>query len=214
MGWNAVAQEAEDSVAEGAVSGVALVMCNGLMHRAPQSLNRVEMRTIGWDEVKNDAAPRLIKPLPHHLGVVIAGVVEEDMDQTHRRVHCLEAGQQGDCADGVNGQHVDHPGLPGLKVDGAVDVEAVAAAGLLDGEIDLLGRPAADRADAMGRVDRISKKDCLVGVQRVQKRVVGGDEGHLLGRRQFTRDRLRLAVLQPQAVQQLDQTAPGLVAAR
>ena len=47
-----------------------------------------------------------------------------------------------------------------------MDVEAVAAAGLLDGEIDLLGRPAADRADAMGRVDRISKKDCLVGVQR------------------------------------------------
>lgn len=91
--------------------------------------------------------------------------------------------------------------MAGLKIDGAVDVETVAATGLLDGELDLLGRPASDRADIMGRVDCIDKEDRLVGVERVQQRLIGSDIGRLLGWRKLARDRLRLAVLQPQAVQ-------------
>ena len=116
------------------------------------------MRAVGGDEMQQDASAWLGEPFPYHLGVVIGGVVEKDVDQPHRRVHRLDAGQQGDGADDIDGQHVDHAGLAGLKIDGAVDVETVTAAGLLHGEFDFLRSPAADRADPMGRMHRVGEE--------------------------------------------------------
>jgi len=43
--------------------------------------------------------------------------------------------QQPDRRDGVDGFDLDHPGLPSLQIDGAVNVDALSPAGLLDGEL-------------------------------------------------------------------------------
>ena len=44
----------------------------------------------------------------------------------------------------VDGQDLDHPGLPGLQIDRAVNVDALTPARLLDREFLLARRPAAD----------------------------------------------------------------------
>ena len=75
---------------------------------------------------------------------------------------------------------VDHPGLPALEIDRAVNIDALAPARLFDRKLVLLGRPAADRPRRMSRMDRISEQHDLVIAQRIQNLVVVLDERLLL----------------------------------
>ena len=67
-----------------------------LVHDAPEPLNRVQMRAIGRDEMQLDPTIGDSEPLAHKLGVMIAGIVEEDMDARQRRALRLDGVHEGD----------------------------------------------------------------------------------------------------------------------
>src|SRR5450756_627614 len=92
-----------------------------------------------------DPAPRLSKPLLHELGMMIGRVVEKDMDEREQRIERLDRFQETDRRSGVDGQDFDHPGLPSLQIDRAVNVDALTPARLFDRE--LLRCPARNSTD-------------------------------------------------------------------
>ena len=61
-----------------------------------------------------------------------------------------------------------------------MDIEALSATGLLDSEIFLGRRPAADRPRRMRRMHSVHKHHGFVRAKRVEKILVGFDEGFLL----------------------------------
>src|SRR5450830_849926 len=83
---------------------------------------------------------------------MITRVVQENMDERQHRIERLDRLQQPDRRGGVDGQGLDHPGLPSLQVDRAVNVDALTPARLLDRELLLARRPAADGPRGMGRM--------------------------------------------------------------
>src|SRR4029077_9053962 len=105
-----------------------------------------------------DAATGPRPPLLPQLGVMIARIVEKDMDEHHQRIKCFDRFEQRDCRGGIDGLNVDHPGLPALEIDGAVNIDALAPARLFDRKLVVLGRPTADRPRRMRRMDRISEQ--------------------------------------------------------
>jgi hypothetical protein len=56
--------------------GIALVVRHRLVHHAPQPLDRVQMRAIGWDEVKLDPSAGLRQPILLKLGMMVTRVVQ------------------------------------------------------------------------------------------------------------------------------------------
>src|ERR1700739_3092339 len=109
------------------------------------------MGAVAWNEMQPDPAIGPLQPFLYQLGVMIAGVVEKDVDQHHQRIERFERFEQRDRRGSIDGLHVDHPGLSGFEVDRAMNIDAVAPAGLFDREVILFGRPAADRSRRMGR---------------------------------------------------------------
>src|SRR5471030_3504486 len=99
------------------------------------------MRTIGRDEMQLDPAARPGEPVLHQPGMMIARVVEKDMDEHEHRIERLDRFQQPDGRDGVDGYDLDHPGLAGREIDGAVNVDALTPARLLDRELLAARRP-------------------------------------------------------------------------
>ena len=51
------------------------------------------MGTVGRKEVQHDFAPGLRKPLLDDVGLVIAGVVDKDVDEAHRGMRALDLAQ-------------------------------------------------------------------------------------------------------------------------
>ena len=84
------------------------------------------------------------------------------MDERQQRIEPLNRLQQPDRRDGVDGFDLGHPGLPGLQIDGAVNVDALAAAGLFDGELLAGRRPAAGGPHGMGRMHCVDEQHGLV----------------------------------------------------
>src|SRR5450759_3700773 len=107
------------------------------------------MRAIGRDEVQLYSPPRLSEPFPHDLRVMIACVVEKDMDEDQHRIERLDRFQKPDRRGGVDGFDLDHSGLTDLEIDRAMAVDALAPTRLLDREI-LLARQPAGRAAWVG----------------------------------------------------------------
>ena len=60
-----------------------------------------------------DPAPGSRKPFLHQLGVMIARVVEKDMDERQHRIERRDQFQEPDRRDGVDSYDLDHPGLAG-----------------------------------------------------------------------------------------------------
>src|SRR5215470_15958444 len=88
-----------------------------------------------------DAATGSRQPLLHQLGVMIVRIVEKDMDEHHQRIKCFDRFEQRDRRGGIDGLNVDHPGLPALEIDRAVNIDALAPARLFDRKLVLRGRP-------------------------------------------------------------------------
>src|ERR1700675_1443140 len=107
------------------------------------------MRAIGRNEMQFDAATGPREPFLHELGVMIARVVEKDMDERQYRIERFDRFQESDRRGGVDGFDLDHPGLPGLEVDRAVNIDPLTPARLFDRELVLFRRPAADRPRRM-----------------------------------------------------------------
>src|SRR5450755_4618581 len=169
------------------------------------------MRAIGWDEVQLDASSRQGYPFPHELGVMITRVVQENMDERQHWIERLDRLQQPDRRGGVDGQGLDHPGLPGLQVDRAVNVDALTPARLLDRELLLARRPAADGPRGMGRMYGVRKQHGLVFAQGIQQLFVALNESLLLFFVELARDDIGFVIFEPQAMQQRDQSRPAFV---
>src|ERR1039458_3478614 len=90
------AQEPECRVSKLGAGRVAFVMRDVFVHDAPQALDRIEMRTIGRNEVQSDAAAWTFKPCAHEFGVMITRVVEKHMYERKHRIPCLDQFQQPD----------------------------------------------------------------------------------------------------------------------
>lgn len=58
-------------------------MGDPFVHDTPKPLNRVQMRGIRWQKVQLNLAIWAIQPWLKNLGMVIAGIVQIDMDYTH-----------------------------------------------------------------------------------------------------------------------------------
>ena len=80
------------------------------------------------------------------------------MDEREQRIERFDRLQQLDRRNCVDGFDFDHPGLSGLEIDGAVNVDALTPARLLNRELVLFGRPAADRPRRMGRMHRVGEQ--------------------------------------------------------
>src|ERR1035437_1426157 len=149
---------------------------------------------------------RLSQPFPHNPGVVIFRIVEKNMDERQHRIERLDRFEQPDRRGGVDGQRLNHPGLPGLQVDRAMDVDALASAGLLDRQVVLFGRPAADRLCGMGRMHSIREQHGLVVAQGIHQLFIARDESLLLFFVQLARDDGWLVIFELQTMQQRDQS--------
>ena len=106
---------------------------------------------------------------------------------------------------------LDHPGSTRFQVDCAVNIDALTSARLLDRELFLLGRPAADRPRRMGRMHGVREQHGFVVAQGIQEAIIACDEGLLLRFVELARDDVRLVIRQTQAVQQRDQSRAAFV---
>ena len=77
---NCLVKKGQDSHAELVEGFVVSIVGGVLMHEAPASLDRIEVRTIGRDEVQHALATFSLEPFTHALGMMVAGIVQVDMD--------------------------------------------------------------------------------------------------------------------------------------
>ncbi len=129
---NSSPKEAQDCRSELGEGFIASIIGDMFVHYAPASFDRIKMRTIGRDEVQPDPASRLPQPLTHQNRVVVGGVVKKDVDPFLSRIGGFDGDQQCDQAHRVNLRGLQHLRLPGLQIDRAMDVQALAPGGLLD----------------------------------------------------------------------------------
>src|SRR5665811_2044893 len=142
---------------------------------------------------------------------MITRVVQENMDERQHRIERLDRLQQPDRRGGVDGQGLDHSGLAGLQVDRAVNVDALTPARLLDRELLLARRPAADGPRGMGRMHGVRKQHGLVVAQGIQQLFVALNKSLLLFFVELARDDVRLVIFKTQAMQQCDQSRTAFI---
>ena len=151
------------------------------------------------------------KPVLHEFGVMIARIVEKDMDERQHRIEGFDRLQKPDRRDGVDGFDLDHPGLPGLQIDGAMNVDALTSARLFDRQLFRLGRPAADRPRRMGRMHGVREQNGFVVAQGIQELFMARDESLLLLFVELARNDARLVIRETQTMQQCDQSRAAFV---
>src|SRR5450759_436090 len=142
---------------------------------------------------------------------MIARVVEKDMDEGHQGRERLDRLQETDGRGGVDGQGLDHPSLAGLQIDRAVNVDALTPARLLDRELLLARRPAAGGPRCMGCMYRVRKQHGFVVRQGIQEIIVALNERLLLLFIELARNDTWLVILQPQTMQERDQSRAALI---
>jgi hypothetical protein len=169
------------------------------------------MRTIGWNEVQFDPAPGPREPLLQELGVMIARVVEKDMDERQHRIERFDLSQELDRRGGVDGFDLDHLGLPGFEVDRAVNIDPLTSARLFDRELLLFWRPTAGRPRRMGRMHSVCEQHGLVIAQGIPELFIALNESLLLLFVELARNDIRLVIFEPQAMQQRDQSRTAFV---
>ena len=86
-------EEFEDLAAELVEGLVIPVVSDVFVHQAPQAFDGIEMGTVGRKEVQHDFALSRRKPLFDDVGLVIAGVVDKDVDEAHRAMRAFDLAQ-------------------------------------------------------------------------------------------------------------------------
>src|SRR5580700_985583 len=104
---NLVAQERQNGVGKRMKITPGPVVSEMLVHDAPQPLYRVQMWTVAGNEVQLDPSAGLRKPLLDENGVVVARIVQEDVDQRHLRISRFDCFQQLDRRSRIDGFHLD-----------------------------------------------------------------------------------------------------------
>src|ERR1019366_8585033 len=165
----------------------------------------------GRDEMQLDPAPWPGEPFPHEFGMMIARVVEKDMDEHEHRIERLDRFQETDRRGGVDCQGLDHLGLAGLQIDRAVNVDALTPARLFNRELLLARRPAARWPRGMGWMHRVREHHGFVVRQGIQELIVALDECLLLLFLELARNDVRLEILEPQTMQKRDQSRAAFI---
>src|SRR6202030_4175595 len=86
-------QKGEDRRFEVGECLMTSVVGDMLVHQAPKPLDRIQMRAIGGNEVEVYPALRSCQPSLHQFGVVVAGIVQKQMDQPLAWIHRLDRDQ-------------------------------------------------------------------------------------------------------------------------
>ena len=144
---NCLVEEGEDRRAKLLEGFVVSIVGRVLMHEAPASFDRIEVRTIGRDEVQHALASLSLEPFTHASGMMVAGIVQVDMDPSFLGMcsfNRLEQGDQASCSDLGYFQHLC---LAGLQIDRAMNVERLATGGLFDRDRNTLRCPASGGVD-------------------------------------------------------------------
>lgn len=98
-------EEGEDRRAELVEGFVVSIVGCVLMHEAPASLDRIEVRTIGRDEVQHALASLSLEPVTHAPGMMVAGIVQVDMDPSFLGMCIFDRLEQGDQASCIVRRH-------------------------------------------------------------------------------------------------------------
>jgi hypothetical protein len=120
------------------------------MHQSPEPFDWVEVRAVGRDEVQFDAASWPCEPFLHQSGVMVAGIIEKQMNEPLAGMHVLNGNQQPDGALRIDSQGFQHCDPPGLQIDGAVNVQIVSARSLLKSDFGVARPPASNGASFVG----------------------------------------------------------------
>ena len=131
---NCLVEEGQDRRAELLEGFVVSIVGRVLMHEAPASLDRIEVRTIGWDEVQHALASSSLEPVAHAPGMMVAGIVQVDMDPSFLGMCNFDRLEQGDQASCIDLGHFQHLCLARLQIDRAMNVEGLATGCLFDGD--------------------------------------------------------------------------------
>jgi hypothetical protein len=158
-----------------------------------------------------DPAPWPGEPFLHQLGMMIARVIEKDMDEHEHRIERLDRFQKLDRRGGVDGQGLDHLGLAGLQIDCAVNVDALTPARLLDRELLLARRPAANGPRGVSWMGGVREQHGLIAGQGIQQLIVALDERLLLRFVELARDDFRIVIFEPKTMQERDQSRAAFV---
>src|SRR4051812_17342696 len=94
-------------------------------YQSPETLDRVQMRAVDRHEMEPDPPAWHGQPILNRPGVMVADIVRKHLDDPHRRVQGLDRDQEGNRAQGVDRQHLDHAGPAGFQIDRAVTVQAI-----------------------------------------------------------------------------------------
>jgi hypothetical protein len=100
---------------------------SGSVPREQRPAMKALLRAVARREIDMVAAWAVDRRQPslNQFRVMVSGIVQEDVDKPHARIHRLDRHQQQDRAQGIHRQHIFHDGLAGLKIDCTMDVEAV-----------------------------------------------------------------------------------------
>ena len=203
-------EECEDRFGELAEVRMEAVVRHVAVHDAPQTLDGVQVRRIGWQEVQPDAAPRPLQERLERLRVMVAGVVQEDMDHPAVGMGALQLPQKPQARPGIDPLALHQREPHRLQVQRPVQVQAPPAGRRPDGGPVLADEPAMRRPALPFGVDRVGEDDRLVGEQPAHQLLVAPDEGFLGFPVGLPRKRFRLDVLESQPVHQLDRAAAGV----
>ena len=121
-----IAEEVENSLGELVERCIVPIVGDPFVHDAPQALNRVEMWGICRQKRQLHPPFRAVQPWLEYLGMVIARIVDKDMDGCLGRVVALQLFQHGPCRLGIDLFALHECELESLKVKRALNVETFA----------------------------------------------------------------------------------------
>jgi len=133
--------------------------------------------------------------------MMVTGIVQIDMDSLLCGMCCFYRLEQGNQAHCVNLCHLQHLCLAGLKVDGTMNVQALAPGRLFDRDRSILRRPTSRGPYLMRGMDGIDEHHSLVRSHGVEKLLVACDEGLLPDIIEAAWHLVRLAVVEAEAMQ-------------
>jgi hypothetical protein len=171
-----------------------------MMHETPTSFDRIEVRTIGWDEVQYALAPGSLEPVTPAPGMMVAGIVQVDMDSFFLGMCSFDGLEQRNQAACVDFGQFQHLRLASLQIDRVMNVEGLVTSCLLDGDCNALRCPTSGGVDLMGGVHGIDEHDRFIRALCSEQLLVACNEGLLPCFIEVARGFARLTVVEAKPV--------------
>src|SRR3974390_1400619 len=206
-------EELQDGSPEFPEGRVVPVVGDVAMHHAPTSLNRIEVGAIGWDEVEDAFASWSFQPVPHDDCVVVACIVQEDMNPPLCGMRNFDGPKQRNQARPSGLGDFQHLCLAGFQIEGAMNVQALPASRLLDRKRRAFRPPTSGGTHLVGWMHGIDEHHRFIRAKPVKKLFVAIDECLLARFVEIARYSARLAVFNPQPMEQRDQTGVAIAKA-